>query len=65
MCIARANQSWQELEKATWSSASIQLLQASTFIVQCGYHILDSVQEQNENMEMLKLFCNHCQRAQR
>ena len=34
---------WQELEKKTRSSASLQLLEASTFITECGHHILDSV----------------------
>ena len=34
---------WQELEKTTRSSASLQLLEASTFIAECGYYILDSV----------------------
>ena len=33
---------WQELEKTTRSSASLQLLEASTFIAECGHHILDS-----------------------
>ena len=33
---------WQELEKTTRSSASLQLLEASTFIAECGHNILDS-----------------------
>ena len=33
---------WQELEKTTPSSASLQLLEVFTFITECGHHILDS-----------------------
>ena len=33
---------WQELEETTRSSASLQLLEASRFIAECGHHILDS-----------------------
>ena len=34
-----SNKVRQELKKTARSSASLQLLQASTFIAECGYHI--------------------------